>query len=80
MEKCLSVDLPEMSYRQIEKLALETRNRVEDELVEAIKVYIAFRNNYIDDPFFHIGKSGASEVGNLSEAHDKYLYGHMAGK
>ena len=80
MERCLSVDLPEMSYKQLETLALKSRTSVEDELVEAIKVYIAYRKNYIDDPFFHIGKSGESDIGNLSEAHDTYLYGHMDDK
>ncbi len=80
MERCLSVDIPEMSYKQLEILALTSRTRVEDELVEAIRVYIAYRKNYIDDPFFQIGKSGKSNIGNLSEAHDAYLYGHMADK
>jgi hypothetical protein len=80
MERCLSVDLPEMSYKQLETLALTSKTRVEDELVEAIRVYIAYRKNYLDDSFFRLCKSGKSNIGNLSEAHDAYLYGHMVDK
>ncbi len=80
MERCLSIDLPERSYKQLKTLALISRTRVEDELVVAIKVYIAYRKNYINDPFFLIGKTGKSGIGNLSEHHDAYLYGNMDDK
>lgn len=79
MQRSLSVTLPEISYMQLEELALESRTRVEEELVEAVNVYIAYRKNFIDAHFSFIGKSAKPDTGNIYEPNDDPLIKYIGG-
>ena len=61
---------------QLEAIGQKQGYALEDEVAEAIKVYIEQMNEYSNDSFFQIGKAGKSGVGDLAKAHDKYLYPH----
>jgi len=80
MGKSLTVELDEFAYKQLEVIAQERNSKLEDEIAEAVKAYIEWRRAYSEDPFFQIGKAGRSGLGDLAEAHDKYLYGYKGSK
>ncbi len=80
MERCYTVEIPEVSYKQLEALARERSSKVQNELLEAIKSYIELRKGYANDSFFQIHSSGKSGLGDLSEFHDSYLYGDKSEK
>ena len=79
-EKSLTVEIDEATYGQLETIAQQNKTKLEDEVIEAVKTYIEHRIVYDSDPFFQIGKGGRSGLGDLSEAHDKYLYGYEKDK
>ena len=60
---------------QLEAIGQKQGYTLEDEVVEAIKLYVEQMNMYSNDSFFQIGKAGKSGLKDLSKAHDEYLYG-----
>jgi hypothetical protein len=74
MEKSVMVKIDEATYQELERLTQEQGARLEETLVEAVEAYLEQRKAYMRDPFFQIGKAGRSGLGDLAEAHDKYLY------
>lgn len=76
MGKSLTIEIDASSYEQLRVIAQERNSKLEDEIAEAVKAYIEWRRVYGEDPFFQIGKAGRSGLGDLAEAHDRYLYGH----
>lgn len=79
MQNHSAVNLPETPYKKLQALASRRKTQVEDELLEAVKFYTEYRENYLGDPFFQLGNAGATDLGDLAENHDKYLYGTGAG-
>lgn len=75
MGKSITVELDELTYQELERLAQEGGTRLEEALTEAVEAYLEQKKGYLHDPFFQIGKAGRSGLGDLAEAHDKYLYG-----
>lgn len=75
MAKSVIVEIDEGTYQELERLAHERGARLEEALAEAVAAYLEQRRAYISDPFFQIGKAGRSGLGDLAQAHDKYLYG-----
>ncbi len=75
METVLDVEVDETTYRHLKVLAERRKGQVKEEVAEAIRIHIAQRMSYLHDSFFQIGKAGQSGLGDLSENHDKYLYG-----
>jgi len=75
MGKSITVELDELTYQELERLAHEGGTRMEKALAEAVEAYLEQKKGYLHDPFFQIGKVGRSALGDLAEAHDKYLYG-----
>lgn len=75
MGKTFSIELDEVTYQQLNTIAKEHETQLENTVVEAIKDYIKKRTEYVNDPFFRIIGSGKSGLSDLSEKHDKYLYG-----
>jgi hypothetical protein len=47
---------------------------LEDEVAEAIKLYVEQMNAYSNDSFFQIGNAGKSGLTDLAKSHDTYLY------
>ena len=76
-EKSIIIGVKENIYGQLEGIAQKQGSNLEDEIMEAIKLYIARMSTYSDDPFFQIGKAGKSGLKDLAKAHDKYLYGKV---
>jgi hypothetical protein len=74
MKKNVTIELDEALYQELERLAQEGGERLNEALTEAIQAYLQQREAYVSDPFFQIGKAGHSGLGDLAEAHDKYLY------
>lgn len=79
-EKRLIVEVDEATYGQLVTIAQQNESKLEDEVMEAVKAYVERKRVYNSDPFFQIGKAGRSGLGDLSEAHDKYLYGYEKDK
>jgi hypothetical protein len=75
MGKSMTVEIDEASYQEIKRLAQERGLKMEETMAELLKAYLEQRKAYVNDPFFQIGKAGCSGLGDLAEAHDKYLYG-----
>jgi len=75
MGKSVTVEIDEATYRELEQVAQERGAKLEEALAEAIEAYLEQRKACVNDPFFQIGKAGCSGLGDLAEAHDKYLYG-----
>ena len=75
MSQALTLTLDEATYRYLNTLAEQTHTDVETEILEAIRMYLQRKRDYRQDPFFQIGPDGHSGLGDLSENHDKYLYG-----
>lgn len=75
MGKDITIEIGENTYNQLEAIAEKKGSKLNDEIMEAIKTYVERMNVFSDDPFFKIGKAGKSGLGDLSESHDKYLYG-----
>ncbi len=73
-EKSISIEIKENIYGQLEAIAQKQGSKLEDEIMEAIKLYIERISGYRNDPFFQIGKAGKSGLKDLAKAHDKYLY------
>jgi len=80
MERTITVEMDEMVYRKLEWLTERDGGEPQDALVEAVEAYLARREAYVKDPFFQIGKGGRSGLGDLAEAHDRYLYGAEGGE
>ncbi len=74
-EKSITIEIKGNIYGLLEAIAQKQGSKLEDEIMEAIKLYIAQMSAYSDDPFFKIGKAGKSGLKDLAKAHDKYLYG-----
>jgi metal-responsive CopG/Arc/MetJ family transcriptional regulator len=74
MGKNLTIELDESLYQELERLAHEREEGLDKALAEALKTYLEHRKAYVNDPFFQIGKAGRSGLGDLAQAHDKYLY------
>lgn len=75
MGKSVTVEMDEATYKQLEMFAQQRHDKLQEAITEAIKAYMVHREIYMKDPFFQIGKAGRSGLGNLAEAHDRYLYG-----
>ncbi len=75
MNRVLTVTLDEATYLHLSTLAQEKHIDVEAEVLQAIRAYLRQQRSYREDPFFQIGPDGHSDLGDLSENHDKYLYG-----
>lgn len=75
MAKSVIVKLDEGTYRELERWAHERGAPLEKALAEVIAAYLRQQRAYASDPFFKLGKAGRSGLGDLAEAHDKYLYG-----
>ena len=78
-EKSMTIEIKANIYGQLEAIAQEQGSKLEDEIMAAIKSYIAQMSAYSDDPFFQIGKAGTSGLKDLAKAHDEYLYGKVRG-
>lgn len=76
MAKSVIVELDEGTYQELKRLAHERGAQVEEALAEVVAAYLKQRRAYANDPFFKIGKAGRSGLGDLAEAHDKYLCPH----
>ncbi len=78
MSKHLSINLPEVIYKQLEHIANQHHCRIENELKAAIKMYLESNqvqdNGSEVDSFFQIGGSGESGLQDLAKSHDKHLY------
>ncbi|MEA1998440.1 MAG: hypothetical protein U9N61_03830 [Euryarchaeota archaeon] len=59
---------------QLEAIGQKQGYALEDEVAEAIKLYVEQMNAYSNDSFFQIGKAGKSGLKDLAKAHDTYLY------
>ena len=79
-EKSITIGIKENIYELLEAIAQKQGSKVEDELTEAIKLYIERMSAYSNDPFFQVGKAGKSGLKDMAKAHDKYLYGHEEGE
>ena len=75
MGKSVTVEMDEATYKELEMFAQQRDDKLQEAITEAVKSYMAHREAYMKDPFFQIGKAGRSGLGNLAEAHDRYLYG-----
>lgn len=75
MGKSVTVEIDEFVYQELERLVRERGTPLEAAVAEAIEAYLKQEKAYLNDPFFQIGKAGRSGLGDLAEAHDKYLYG-----
>jgi len=74
MGRNVTLELDEKTYQEMKRLAEASGGRLETALVEAIAAYLEQRKTYVTDSFFLIGKAGRSGLGDMAEAHDKYLY------
>ncbi len=74
MGEGVTVEIDKATYQEFERIVRYQGAKLEDALTEAIEAYLEQRNAYVRDPFFQIGKAGCSGLGDLAEAHDKYLY------
>ena len=76
-EKRTQVYFPMELYRKIERMAKDESKSVASIVREAVDEYLKRREeiNWDDDPFFNIVGIVESGKGDLSENHDKYLYG-----
>lgn len=75
MRKSVTVEIDEATYQELEQLAQEWGAKLEEAMAKALETYLEQRKAYVNDPFFKMGKAGRSGLGDLAEAHDKYLYG-----
>lgn len=74
MGRNVTLELDEKTYQEMKRLAEAAGGRLETALADAVAAYLEQRKNYLNDPFFLLGKAGRSGLGDLAEAHDKYLY------
>ena len=74
-EKSITIGIKANLYGQLEAIAEKQGSKLEEEITEAIKLYVERVSTYSDDPFFQIGKAGKSGLKYLAKAHDEYLYG-----
>ena len=74
MGRNVNLELDENTYQEMKRLAEACGGRLETALADAIAAYLEQRKNYVNDPFFLLGKAGRSGLGDLAECHDKYLY------
>jgi len=74
MARNVTLELDEETYQEMKRLAQASGAKLETALAEAIVAYLEQRKTYVNDPFFRLGKAGRSGLGDLAEAHDKYLY------
>ena len=79
-EKSLTIVIEESIYKQLEEVVEKRGFKLEDEVTEAIKLYIDRMRSYRNDPFFQISKAGKSGLKDLAKAHDEYLYGRKETK
>lgn len=75
MSKKLTIEVDDQAYDALEQFTARHGARLEDAASEAIRDYVESRINYERDPFFQLGEGGSSGLGDLSEHHDRYLYG-----
>jgi len=74
MGRNVTLEFDEKTYQEMKRLAEASGGRLETALADAVAAYLEQRKNYLSDPFFLLGKAGRSGLGDLAEAHDKYLY------
>lgn len=75
-EKRTQVYFPMETYRKIEKRAREESKSSAQVIREAVESFLEQKQvDWDNDPFFKAVGIFESESGNLSEKHDKYLYG-----
>ncbi|MCL0066208.1 hypothetical protein M1N79_04960 [Dehalococcoidia bacterium] len=80
MRKSFIVEIDEAAHKELEVIGQERNSKLENEIAEAVKAHIEWRKAYANDPFFQIGKAGRSGLGDLAEAHDRYLYNYEGSK
>lgn len=73
-EKSRIIELGGEICGQLEAIGQKQGYTLEDEVAEAIKLYIEQMSAYSNDSFFQIGKAGKSGLKDLAKAHDEYLY------
>ena len=79
MGRNVTLELDEKTYQEIKRLAEACGGKLETALADAIAAYLEQRRTYVNDPFFLLGKAGRSGLGDLAEAHDRYLYADKDG-
>lgn len=73
-EKSRIIELGGEICGQLEAIGQKQGYTLEDEVAEAIKLYIEQMSAYSNDSFFQIGKAGKFGLKDLAKAHDEYLY------
>ncbi|MDA8339633.1 MAG: hypothetical protein M0Z70_10080 [Nitrospiraceae bacterium] len=76
-EKRTQVYFPVKLYRKMEKKAKNESKSVASVVREAVESYLKEQESidWDNDPFFKLAGIAESGRGDLSENHDKYLYG-----
>ncbi len=78
-----NVRLPAEMLQALKLRAVEEGKSVAELVRESIYRYLEEPTpkitNYDDDPFFHLGASGWSGLGDGAAQHDRYLYGRQEG-
>jgi len=80
MSQRITIEIPDKVAKAFNQLLNQKKKNLQEGIIEAINEYIKQRIKYTQDPFFIIGSSGKSGSSDVSENHDKYLYGEVSKK
>ncbi len=77
MSQRITIEIPDEVVKAFNQILNRKRKKLQEGIIEAINEYIKQRIKYTHDPFFKIGSSGKSGLSDVSQNHDKYLYGQI---
>ncbi len=80
MSQKITIEIPDKVAKAFNQLLNQKKKNLQEGIIQVINEYIGQRMEYLQDPFFKIGSSGKSDSSDVSENHDKYLYGEAGSR
>lgn len=77
MPQRITIEIPDRVAKAFNQILNRKKKELQEGIIEAINEYIGQKTRYTEDSFFKIGSSGKSDFSDISQNHDKYLYGQV---